>query len=308
MNPVILYLASGEALYAGAALLLLTILGSPAIRHRWLVRLRNLLAWAALAMITFAGPPLSPWLIALFLAAFLAWFIAFNFTPATATTSPPPPRWVRPARLITASLLPLLLLSIVALELPHRFFRLPPNTPRAQHLTVIGDSLSAGIDTSRHLPWPILFHDLTGIYAKNLSQPGALITDGPDLAADLAPDDSLILIELGGNDLIANVPAADFERGLDATLAAIAAPGLPRTIIMYELPLLPHKVAYGRIQRRLAARYRAALIPRRYFTQILNGADATSDGLHLAPAGTRHMAQQVARLLAPALPPTKNSP
>jgi len=70
---------------------------------------------------------------------------------------------------------------------------------------------------------------------------------------------------------------------------------------MFELPLIPHKVAYGRIQRRLAAKYHVWLVPKRKFIEVIRGADATSDGIHLAPEGARRMAALVADVLAPVL-------
>ena len=113
----------------------------------------------------------------------------------------------------------------------------------------------------------------------------------------MTADDRLVLIEIGGNDLIANVSGEEFGRGLEAILAKIQAPG--RTVVMFELPLLPHKIAYGQIQRRLALKYGVVMIPKRFFIDVISGADATSDGLHLSPAGTRRMAELVERVLGP---------
>jgi lysophospholipase L1-like esterase len=70
---------------------------------------------------------------------------------------------------------------------------------------------------------------------------------------------------------------------------------------MFELPLLPHKIAYGQIQRRLATKYGVRLIPKRYFVGVIRGADATSDGLHLTNAGAHRMAALVARALSSVL-------
>jgi hypothetical protein len=66
---------------------------------------------------------------------------------------------------------------------------------------------------------------------------------------------------------------------------------------MFELPLLPHKIGYGRAQRRLAQKHNVHLIPKRYFIHVLTGADATSDGLHLSQSGAHRMASLVATLL-----------
>ena len=114
------------------------------------------------------------------------------------------------------------------------------------------------------------------------------------------------MIELGGNDLIAGVPSDVFERGLEVVLARLAAPR--RTVVMFELPLLPNRIRYGQIQRRLAAKYRVSLVPKRYFTTVIAGQDATSDGLHLTDVGARRMATVVTQILWPVLKTTHDSP
>jgi acyl-CoA thioesterase I len=70
---------------------------------------------------------------------------------------------------------------------------------------------------------------------------------------------------------------------------------------MFELPLLPDRIAYGRIQRRLALKYGVSLIPKRYFTDVIAGREATSDGLHLTYLGADRMAAVVAQVLLPVL-------
>jgi lysophospholipase L1-like esterase len=70
---------------------------------------------------------------------------------------------------------------------------------------------------------------------------------------------------------------------------------------MFELPLLPNKIAYGPIQGSLSAKYRVALIPKQYFGQVIGDADATTDGLHLSASGARCMAALVAQVLSPLL-------
>ena len=102
--------------------------------------------------------------------------------------------------------------------------------------------------------------------------------------------------EIGGNDLIANVSSSQFGASLEGLLKRVAEP--QRTVVMFELPLLPHKIAYGQVQRGLARKYGVWLIPKRYFVSVIEGADATSDGIHLAVAGTHRMANLVAQSLS----------
>jgi acyl-CoA thioesterase-1 len=280
-----LYFASGESFYPGAAVLLLAIAGDPFLKHQWLSRLRNVLAWLALTMIVMACPPL-PWVVdAIFAVTFLMWYLAANSL------------LIRRAARPTSAILATLLIVLSVIELRHR--NLPAiSGATCDHLVVIGDSVSAGLDP-RVPPWPAVMEKATGIPIKNLSSVGAFTTEGLRLAAQVAPEDQVVLIEIGGNDLIAGGPSSEFGRSLEGILQKVAEPG--RTVVMFELPLLPDRVAYGQIQRRLAKKYGVWLIPKRYFTYVISGANATSDGLHLLPEGTRRMATLVTQVLTPVL-------
>lgn len=66
------------------------------------------------------------------------------------------------------------------------------------------------------------------------------------MARGLKQSDNLVLTEIGGNDLLTAVPSDQYRNALDALLSKVAAPN--RTILMFELPLLPNKIAYGQIQ------------------------------------------------------------
>lgn len=68
---------------------------------------------------------------------------------------------------------------------------------------------------------------------------------------------------------------------------------------MFELPLIPLYHRYGMIQRRLAKTYQAALVPKRYFLNILADSDATLDSIHLSQAGHQKMSDLVWRLSRP---------
>lgn len=119
------------------------------------------------------------------------------------------------------------------------------------------------------------------------------------MAEKVTSDDRVVLIEMGGNDLLGGVPSSAFEKNLDATLSKLAMPG--RTIVMFELPLLPYKVPYEQIQRRLAATYGVWLIPKRYLSGVIGGPNATTDRLHLSEAGAHRMAMPVESALSQVL-------
>ena len=123
--------------------------------------------------------------------------------------------------------------------------------------------------------------------------------EGLLIARGLKDSDHLVLIEIGGNDLLMGVSSDEYGKALDALLSKVAAPN--RTVLMFELPLLPNKIAYGRIQRQLSTKYRVFLIPKRFFAEVLGDADATTDGLHLSASGAHRMAALVGRVLSPLL-------
>jgi acyl-CoA thioesterase I len=283
MNSAALYFASGDSLYPGALLLLLAIVASPF----WLGgirRFRSLATWVGFAMIVMACPPVPSWAVAVFLGSFFLWLIADHRSDTDSL-------WIR-LRLTAAAILVLWLLAVPISELLHR--RLPVlRGQAADHLVIVGDSISSGIDP-RTLAWPVFFQRLTSIPVQNLSRPGAGVIEARTIATRIKPQDTLILIEIGGNDLLSDVPAAEFDQGLDSLLASLCLPG--RTLVMFELPLLPHRLGFGQAQRRLAAKYGVFLIPKHCFTRVLDGADATSDGLHLSESGARRMAALVAQI------------
>jgi lysophospholipase L1-like esterase len=245
--------------------------------------------WVGLAFVIMASPPL-PWGIdALFGCVFLAWLVSGHRREQTHGS--------RKIHTVITVLFVLLLLLITITEFVHR--RLPTiQGEKSDSLAVIGDSISAGLGT-RVRPWPEVMHGMTGAEIANLSKPGATMMDGFAMADRVTEQDQLVVIELGGNDLISGERSEEFERSLEGVLAKLVSP--KRTIVMFELPLLPHLIRYGHIQRHLAKRYGVWLIPKRCITAVISGKDATSDGLHLTDLGAHRMASLVARVLAPVL-------
>jgi acyl-CoA thioesterase-1 len=288
MNPVALYFASGESLYLGAALLMLAMIASLLERARFL---RNVTAWLGLALMVMACPPFPAVIDFIFFAAFLLWFIVSNGGGSTRS-------WLRLRRVSTVVLM-VFMFALTAVEFPHRSMPVITGKP-SDHLVVIGDSISSGIDP-RIPPWPLVLEQTSGVPVRNLARPGAQVREGLTMAAKLTPNDRLVLIQIGGNDLLMGVPSSEFGQGLDALVSKIAIPG--RTVVMFELPLFPDKIGYGRIQRRLSAKYGVSLIPKRYFTEVIGQAHATSDGLHLSASGSARMAALVTQVLSPVLKP-----
>ena len=289
MNPVALFFASGDSLYAGSVLLLLSVAIPPTVKRRSVLQVRNVIAWLALLAMVMACPPFGWTVDVIFVAVFILWYLAANWAERHYLAA----RW----RAATATVLVLLAVGLSASELRHR--AMPRITAAAgDHLVVIGDSISAGLGGSGQA-WTVVFQKMTGVPVKNLAQPGARAIDGLAMAEKLTAEDRMVVIELGGNDLLDDAPSAQFARDMENLVAKVVAPG--RTVLMFELPLLPHKIGFGRVQRRVVAEHGIFLIPKHCFTAVLSGVDATSDGLHLSKPGAEHMAALMAKVVSPVL-------
>ncbi len=81
-----MYFASGESLYLGAGLLLLAVISPVFLKHGWMLRVRNLLAWVGLALMIMASPPFSLMVSLLFFAVFAVWFTTSNQSFVSQTT------------------------------------------------------------------------------------------------------------------------------------------------------------------------------------------------------------------------------
>ena len=106
-------------------------------------------------------------------------------------------------------------------------------------------------------------------------------------------ESSVVLVEIGGNDILGSTTTTEFARDLDALLAYLEAPD--RQVIMFELPLPPFCHEFGRIQRMSAAKHNVTLIPKRVFLSVIAGSESTLDTIHLSQSGHQFMADMVWR-------------
>jgi hypothetical protein len=204
MSRIALYFASGESLYLGTALLTLAAVATPFLNRTWLLHVRNVAAWIALALIVMACPPFAFVVDLIFLAVFLLWFIRSNRSSATLL------QWG------STLLLTVMLIVLSTIEFSHR--RMPRITGDASDdLAVIGDSISSGVDPHVEA-WPLVLQQTCGLRVRNLARPGAQVSEALLIARDLTESDRVVLIEIGGNDLLMGVSSEEYDEGLDALL------------------------------------------------------------------------------------------
>jgi acyl-CoA thioesterase-1 len=192
------------------------------------------------------------------------------------------------------------LVALALIEAPHHVLPALRPSPTRQ-VAIIGDSITAGYGADdAATKWPAILRDRHGVDVEDLSRIGATAASAATRLRENPVDAAIVLVEIGGNDMLGKTTPAAFEAALDTLLAALRRPG--RQIVMFELPLPPLHERFGRIQRQLAARHGISLIPKRVLLSVIEGSDATVDSLHLTQRGHDRMAAFVWAILAPAMP------
>jgi acyl-CoA thioesterase-1 len=284
MPPFVWFLASGDAFFAGAGLVLCAA-GISAMKKGLL---RNvvvyLMSLAGASLVTVSATPLPQTFYVFWAAIVLAWLVCVAFVSEKQTAVV---RW-------SAVVATAFCAAAILVEVPCR--RMPKIAGQFKTLCVIGDSVSAGMGNDAEQTWPRILRG-QWIEVIDRSRAGATVSSALRRQVGGLPENAIVVLEIGGNDLLGVTPTphAEFERDLRGLLETASGGG--RTLVMLELPLLPWHVEYGRIQRRLAREFKAALLPKRYLAGIFAAEGATSDGIHLTPQGQRLMADRMRMML-----------
>lgn len=290
VDALVYHVASGRAFFSGMILLVVTvgILAWLPEDSRWRRRMAIPII-LGLLLIALSATPLPWWLYGVTGSVFAAWIIIESCTAATS----------RKIRLASRLLVLAVLLGAAAWEAPYHLApRIDADNIRA--VAVIGDSVTAGIGEDEAVTWPEMLRNTHGITIHDHAKMGATVSSALEQGELLTPNDGIVILEIGGNDLLSGTSPEDYEQGLEKLLKEVAIPG--RTAIMFELPLPPTFNRYGLIQRRLAEQYQVHLIPKRVLMGILTEENATLDSIHLSQAGHARMASIIWKLIQPAFP------
>ena len=201
----------------------------------------------------------------------------------------------RPAARIGLPVVGLLACAVAAAPEIPRLFLPHIAGPLPGRVYIIGDSLSAGTGVGEQT-WPQVL-EAHGVDVVDLSRAGATVKPAIDQAVQIPPGPAVVILEIGGNDLLGGTSRADYAAGLERLLERVQTDG--RRLLMFELPLPPFKHSYGYAQRDLAKRFDAQLIPKRVLSTVLGSSGGTLDGLHLSDSGHQVMAAAVIPVLAP---------
>ncbi len=280
MHWIVYHIASGHAFFSGLLFVCLAVVFSQADKTRWLAKISLLVGVISIGL---TSTPLAYWFYVLGLSISAIWLI-------------------RPKRIAKSQTIGVLLIGWCILaflfELPNQW--LPFVTPtQDQRLVIIGDSVTAGMggsDTTQK--WPIILAEEYSIDIQDLSHPGATASSALKRVRSDPPIGELVVIEIGGNDVLGSTSSSQFQHDLTALFESLAVPG--RQMVMLELPLIPFYHEYGRIQRHVANQFDVKLVPKAHFLAVLAEEKATVDSIHLTQHGHAMMAKMIWQVVKPA--------
>lgn len=277
---------SGRAFFIGMGLCLFGCFLKLYFKRTSVRSLARITLVTGVVLVVLSAAPFSFWMYGVFFAL-LAWAV-FRFGQAENRAETP------------VYFLPLLLLlaqSFLMAGMEIRCFR-APKIPLAKSdtLFVVGDSISIGADPPGK-NWPQLLGDLAKLKVRNFSFGGAKVESALDNARRINQDDALVILEIGGNDLLSGTSIPKFREDLEKMMALVCGPH--RIVAMVELPLPPFCNRYGMVQRALAREHGVTLIPKRFIANVMSRPGATVDGLHFSNSGHILFARALFGLLAP---------
>jgi acyl-CoA thioesterase-1 len=284
MNPLIFWIAGGDSFWVGLFLLLAITIGTS--QKRAILMLKTVLLLAAIILIVVSMTPLPYWWFGVLSLTVLLWLFAFRSS------------LLKEERKSLATRAVLFCgISGVILELPYALLH-SPEPPSERALIILADSLTAGL-IEDDFTWPKRLAERVNYPIVDLSHVGAVVGDGLTMIEEVELNGQLVLIELGGNDLLGSTPGDEFHQNLNQLLKRLTEANC--RILMFELPLPPFRYDIAYSQRRLCDRYNVQLIPKRYLLSTIIGEGKTVDSLHLSDKGHAELADFMEELLKPTM-------
>lgn len=174
-----------------------------------------------------------------------------------------------------------------------------PTLPKLSAHDVIvafGDSLTHGTGASADTAYPAVLATLTGHTVINAGVPGNTTADGlarlPDVLAEYKP--RLVLLCLGGNDMLRRVPETETENNLRLLVRTIRAAGAEVVLVGVPEPKL-----FGgapAFYEKLAGELQVPL-EQDVFVEVLKDNRLKSDPIHANAEGYRVVAERLAGFL-----------
>jgi acyl-CoA thioesterase-1 len=282
MNLLVLSFADGTIFFIGLAIVVIADLLLLRFRTGFFRLVYTLFALIGIIFVVISATPLPFW-------AYALWFLpaAGSLILGNLVRSP------RNLRILAGALVLVATTGLVLAEAPyHRSPRII--VPRDKTVFVLGDSLSAGAGTGERC-WPAVLEEIGDLSIVNLAEPGARVRSAIEQADRIVIPNSVVIVEIGGNDLLGGTDAGVFRDQLDRLISKLRSNH--HEVLMFELPLFPFKNSFGKAQRDIAAKYGVVLLPKRFLTRVLGTEGGTLDGIHLSQKGQNALADVLVHVL-----------
>ena len=170
--------------------------------------------------------------------------------------------------------------------------------PKGATVLILGDSLSYGTGAKDGEDYPTLLAQTTGWTIINEGIPGDTTAGGlerlPELLTEYEPQ--LVIVELGGNDFLQQLPKSQTEANLKAILALAKAQNTPTVLVaISELNALRAAVgslADHELFEKIAKETTTPLI-KDVFSEVLSDRNLKSDQIHPNSAGYSKVSQKM---------------
>lgn len=216
-------------------------------------------------------------------------FIVFARHAATSL-----PHRIRPVRRTALSLL--LVLTAAALLAAACRPKAPNLDSPGRTIVCLGDSITSGVGAEPGPPYPDLLAARLGTEVVNAGVPGDTAEDGLARVGDaLAADPWLVIVELGGNDVLRQIPPERTEAALRAILERLLAARVVPLLVELRVPFAGR---YGEIYGRLSKQYKVPLVEGALHDILLDPA-LKSDEIHPNAQGYERLADAVADEVKP---------
>ncbi|HYX25104.1 MAG TPA: arylesterase [Thermoanaerobaculia bacterium] len=194
------------------------------------------------------------------------------------------------------ALLPLFLLVVLAVLFAACRHEPPNLHSPGSTLVVLGDSIAAGEGVGAGEAFPELLAARLKTAVINDGVSGNTTADGlARLDQVLAQDPWLVIVELGGNDILRQVPPEQAEKNLRTILDRLLAARVLPVLIEVDAPFAGR---YNAMYDRLADDYHIPIVDD-VLGEILRSPSLKSDQIHPNAKGQRELADAVAKEIEP---------
>jgi acyl-CoA thioesterase I len=163
-------------------------------------------------------------------------------------------------------------------------------------IVAFGDSLTHGTGAAEQESYPAVLSQLIGRPVVRAGVPGEVTAQGlhrlPEVIAEHRP--GLVIVCLGGNDMLRKVNASEIRSNLRAILKILKDEGIAAVLVGVPQPALITSAPefYAELAKEFGVPYEGRIV-----TSVLYAPDMKSDPIHPNAKGYRRMAEAIAELL-----------